>query len=240
MFCQKYSYLGFEVVLLLFLTFDFSSFCSFLFFSSSSKDFIFFCSSFFFISGPYLLPNSKTAKSRKTIASLADNGFRSKTTLDGLGKNLVAGLKKKTGAIAKERKKMRDYLDQLKAKTRKPLTDFEESENSLTENMYFVVGSKLMDELMVGEFSDSVIIIGGCESTRNHDLPKSLLERGASVVVGWDRSINSLENDRVMLELLEETLVNKIGIHDGINTVMEKHRPNLEFSSELNYFQHGR
>ena len=102
---------------------------------------------------------------------------------------------------------------------------------------YFTIGSKLIDELMIGKFPQSVIIIGGCESVRNHDLAKSLISRGASVVVGWDRSINSLENDQVMLSLLEETLINKIGFNDEIISVMEEFGPNLTYSSKLLHVQ---
>jgi len=105
---------------------------------------------------------------------------------------------------------------------------------------YFTIGSKLIDELMIGEFPQSVIIIGGCESVRKHDLAKSLILRGASTVIGWDRSINSLENDRVMLALLEETLINKIGFHDAVYSINEEFGPNLQYSSELNYLQPGR
>ena len=110
----------------------------------------------------------------------------------------------------------------------------------LVDASYFTIGSKLIDELMIGKFPQSVIIIGGCESVRNHDLAKSLLLRGASVVIGWDRSINSFENDKVMLELLEETLITKIGIHDAIISINEEFSPNLKYSSMLNYLQLGR
>ena len=105
---------------------------------------------------------------------------------------------------------------------------------------YFVIGSKLMDELTIGEFPQSVIIIGGCESVRNHDLAKSLILRGASTVIGWDRSIGSMENDIVILALLEEILINKTGLHDAIISVTEEFSPNLQYSSELNYLQPGR
>ncbi len=107
----------------------------------------------------------------------------------------------------------------------------------LTDAMYFTIGSKLIDELMIGEFPQTVIIIGGCESVRKHDLAKSLILRGASAVVGWDRTIGSFENDRVMLALLEETLINKIGIYDAIISVDEEFGSGLQYSSKLNYIQ---
>jgi len=115
------------------------------------------------------------------------------------------------------------------------LMELQESNELSIDMVYFVVGSKFVDELMVGKFPQSVIIIGGCESTRTHDLAKSLIFRGASAVVGWDRTISSMENDRVMLALLEEVLINKIGFYDAIPSVMEEFGSGLQRSSELHY-----
>jgi len=105
------------------------------------------------------------------------------------------------------------------------------------ESMYFTIGSKLIDELMIGEFPQTVIIIGGCESVRNPDLAKSFILRGASAVIGWDRTIGSLENDRVMIELLEEILINKTGIYEAIPSVMEEFGSDLQYSSKIYHFQ---
>ncbi len=138
-------------------------------------------------------------------------------------------------------------LEQLSGQVAKAIPISDQSSDETIENviadpdaMYFTVGSKLVDELMIGEFPQSVIIIGGCESVRNPDLAKSLLLRGASAVIGWDRSILSTENDRVMLALLEEILINKIGMYDGIDSVMDEFGENLKYSSELYYFQDKR
>jgi len=105
----------------------------------------------------------------------------------------------------------------------------------LPDKTYFTIGSKLVDELMIGEFPQTVIIIGGCESARTKDLANSLIYRGASAVIGWDSSIGSFENDRVMDALLEEVLINKIGFYDAILSVMEEFGSGLEYSSNLHY-----
>ncbi len=108
------------------------------------------------------------------------------------------------------------------------------------ESMYFTIGSKLIDELMIGEFPQTVIVIAGCESVRTLDLATSFLSRGASAIVGWDRTINSMENDRVMDKLLEKILINKTGIYDAIPSVMEEFGSDLQYSSQLRLIQPGR
>jgi DNA polymerase III gamma/tau subunit len=75
-----------------------------------------------------LVPDLTTAKGRKEIASMANKVARSKTLLDGLGKDLVAGRKAEIKKVDEERKRMRDCLDALKAEVRQPLTNWEDAE----------------------------------------------------------------------------------------------------------------
>jgi len=120
------------------------------------------------------------------------------------------------------------------------LAEMIKNDPSISDKMYFTIGSKLVDELMIGEFPQTVIVIGGCESVRNLDLATSLIHRGASSVIGWDRAINALENDKAILLLFEEILINKIGMYDAISSVMQEFGSDLEYSTELNYIQSER
>jgi len=76
----------------------------------------------------------------------------------------------------------------------------------ISNQTYFVVGSKFVDQVMVGEFPDSVIILAGCETISSGLLSQSLIDRGASVVVGWNDIVLSSQNDRVTLAFLEKVL----------------------------------
>ena len=69
-----------------------------------------------------------TPSGREAIASLAYKVARSKTALDEKGKELVGAIKKQSGEIDAERKRVRDELDALKDEVRKPLTDWEDAE----------------------------------------------------------------------------------------------------------------
>lgn len=73
-------------------------------------------------------PNIETVSGRKEIASIANKVARSKVLLDDLGKNLVYDWKQKAKKVDDVRKHMRDTLDALKERVRKPLTDWEKSE----------------------------------------------------------------------------------------------------------------
>lgn len=69
-----------------------------------------------------------TRKGREAVASMAHKIARSKTYLDGCGKDLVAELKAIPAKIDAERKRMREILDSLRDQVRQPLTEWEAAE----------------------------------------------------------------------------------------------------------------
>lgn len=75
-----------------------------------------------------LVPDISTKKGRDAIASNAARVARTKTYLDGIGKDYVAELKAMPRKIDAERKRMRDRLDSLRDEVRQPLTEFEAAE----------------------------------------------------------------------------------------------------------------
>lgn len=99
-----------------------------------------------------------TAKGRKETASLAARVAKSKTYLDGLGKDLVSGIKQQAKEIDNRRKTIRDSLDELKEEVRKPLTEFEEKEKAriaLHEgNIDRLTGMK--NEIILAESVDAI------------------------------------------------------------------------------------
>lgn len=82
-----------------------------------------------------LIPDVSTKSGRAEIASAAMKVARSKTYLDGIGKELVDKLKEQPKLIDAERKRIRDILDALKDEVRKPLTDWEIAEENRIESI---------------------------------------------------------------------------------------------------------
>jgi len=77
-----------------------------------------------------LVPDVSTEKGRKEIASNAFKVAKSKTYLDGLGKDLVSDWKGKAKVVDNERKRSREFLDDLKDEVRRPLTEWEQAEEA--------------------------------------------------------------------------------------------------------------
>lgn len=74
------------------------------------------------------VPVLDTAEGRAEIASVAHKVARSKTLLDGLGKELIVDWKAKSKKVDVVRKHTRDFLADLKVRVRQPLTDWETAE----------------------------------------------------------------------------------------------------------------
>lgn len=71
-----------------------------------------------------------TDKGRKEIASLAYKIARSKTALDGLGKQLTDQYRQQAEKVHEERRLITKELDDLALQVRKPLTDWENAEKA--------------------------------------------------------------------------------------------------------------
>ena len=86
-----------------------------------------------------------TDAGRKAINSLAYKVARSKTALDDMGKELVADIKKQSGAIDAERRVIRDRLDALRDEVRGELTAWEALEKRRIEDheaaLVFIISS---------------------------------------------------------------------------------------------------
>jgi len=116
------------------------------------------------------------------------------------------------------------------------IEELKESDQDFYDNAYFTIGSEMIDNGMVGTFPDSIIIVGGCQSARSHDLMWSLINRGARHVLGWDGTIESKDNDRAMIWLLEEILVKEVPLYDAVAELNEGMVLDFEYINKLKLF----
>lgn len=89
--------------------------------------------------------DASTEKGREEIRSFAHKVARSKTLIDGVGKDLVDDLKKQPKIVDAERKRARDFLDKLKDDVCLPLTLWEAKEQARIERNKAVVSSFIFE-----------------------------------------------------------------------------------------------
>ena len=116
------------------------------------------------------------------------------------------------------------------------LEELKESGQDVLDQAYFTISGKMVEDGMVGTFPDSIIIVGGCQSAKSHDLMWSLIKRGASHVLGWAGSIESKDNDRAMIWLLEEILVKEVPLYDAVAEINKELIPDFEYHNILKLF----
>ncbi len=107
--------------------------------------------------------------------------------------------------------------------------------NNLLDKTYFVIGSKFVEEFMVGQFNNSTIILGGCQTMQGTILANSFLKRGASEVIGWTDLVDITNNDAVILDVLKESLVNGVEIKNAVESLMEERDGQFYYSTTLKY-----
>jgi len=86
---------------------------------------------------------------------------------------------------------------------------------------YFAIGPKFVNDVMIGEFSDTVFFLGGCSTAKNPSLAKSLISRGASSIIGWDDTVGARTNDYFILQVLEKTLADDSTIEEAVDSVKQ-------------------
>ncbi len=165
-------------------------------------------------------PDTSTGKGRKEIAAMAHKIAKSKTFLDSAGKELVSGWKTKAKVVDAERKKMRDYLDDLKVETRRPLTEWENAE-ALRDEMIqarMAVIVELSEELVEGIYLTSEKLSANLEEVKAIIIDESFEDYAPQAAIYKDQSIAKLE-----------TLIKKRQKEEAEKAELEKLRKEAEF-----------
>jgi len=106
-----------------------------------------------------------------------------------------------------------------------PATDREEA----AKKRLFIIGSEFVDKEMIGRFPGTTFVLGGCDTMSYPFMAKSLVNRGASSVIGWYGLVSLFDNDRVTLKVLEEILINGKLPDDAVDSVMEFYKDAMQY-----------
>lgn len=100
-----------------------------------------------------IVADAETAKGRKELRSVAYAVARSKTLLDGMGKDLVADLKEKAKRVDLIRKGIRDELDELKGAVLAPVDAWEARVRAVEDRINSI---RALGEIRMGETADQI------------------------------------------------------------------------------------
>ena len=104
------------------------------------------------------------------------------------------------------------------------------------QKFYFAISPKFVRESMNGRFQDTMIIIAGCHGLYSTTLAEALIERGASVVMSWDKGVLAPYMDRATIFLLNKLLTENKTVVQAVEGTMETIGPDPHEGALLQYY----
>ncbi|MGB6874298.1 MAG: hypothetical protein WBE46_09275 [Dehalococcoidia bacterium] len=89
---------------------------------------------------------------------------------------------------------------------------------------------------MEGRFDDTVIIMMGCSGIYLSDLAGAFVDKGASVYLAWDRSVELYYVDEATPYLMRQLCSGNLPIKEAVDSTMATIGPDPEYSAGLEYY----
>jgi hypothetical protein len=92
------------------------------------------------------------------------------------------------------------------------------------------------DKDMVGRFDDTVIVMMGCSGIALTDLAEAFVDKGASIYLAWDRSVELYYVDSATPYLVNQLCSGKLTIREAVNNTMAIKGPDPNYGAELQHY----
>jgi len=104
--------------------------------------------------------------------------------------------------------------------------------------MVFGIPPKFITESMEGEFDDAVVIMMGCSGIFRRDLAEAFVDKGASVYLAWNGSVELYYVDEATPYLVRQLCSGNLTIEEAVDSTMDVTviGPDPEHGSGLEYY----
>ena len=92
------------------------------------------------------------------------------------------------------------------------------------------------DKDMVGRFDDTVIIMMGCSGIAMEDMARAFVDKGASIYLAWDRSVELHYVDEATPYLIHQLCSDELTIREAVDNTMAAKGPDPNYGAELTYY----
>jgi hypothetical protein len=86
---------------------------------------------------------------------------------------------------------------------------------------------------MNGEFDGTVIIVMGCSGIALLDMAQAFIDKGASMYLAWDRSVELYYVDNATTYLINQLCSKGLSVRDSIDSTMAEAGPDPNYGAEL-------
>ena len=105
--------------------------------------------------------------------------------------------------------------------------------------MVFGIPPKFIRESMKGEFDDAVVIMMGCSGIFLRDLAEAFVDKGASVYVAWNGSVELYYVDDATPYLMRQLCSGNLTIKEAMDSTMDVIGPDPEHGAGLKCYPSG-
>jgi hypothetical protein len=102
--------------------------------------------------------------------------------------------------------------------------------------MVFGIPPKFIGESMEGRFDDAVVIMMGCSGLFLRDLAEAFVDKGASVYVAWNGSVELYYVDEATAYLVGQLCSGNQTIEEAVDSTMDVIGPDPEHKAGLEYY----
>ena len=102
--------------------------------------------------------------------------------------------------------------------------------------MVFGIPPKFIRESMEGEFDDAIVIMMGCSGLFMRDLAPAFIDKGASIYVAWNGSVELYYVDEATPYLVEQLCSGNLTIKEAVDSTMNIIGPDPEHKAGLEYY----
>jgi hypothetical protein len=102
--------------------------------------------------------------------------------------------------------------------------------------MVFGIPPRFISEIMEGRFDDTVVIMMGCSGLFVRDLAEAFVDKGASVYIGWNGSVELYYIDEATPYLVRQLCSGNLTIEEAVDSTMDAIGPDPEHKAGLEYY----
>ena len=100
----------------------------------------------------------------------------------------------------------------------------------------FGVTPSFFRKSMRGQLPNTIVVVAGCSILADTDLAQALIDRGASAVISWDRSVGLQHADEATALLVQHLFAGKMTVAEATLSAIAAVGPDPEFGAVLTYY----
>jgi hypothetical protein len=101
---------------------------------------------------------------------------------------------------------------------------------------YFGITPLFVKQRMKGDFSNTAIIMMGCEGLKYSSMAEAFYQKGAKVYISWDGPVTADHTDTTTIHLLKYLLLERITVAEAIVETRKEAGPDPNFQSQIMFY----